>query len=336
MVLLNRNRAQRLLLATMTVLAAGCVLLSTFEQKPKRFAFNHAVHVKEEMECADCHAGAADSDEPGMPVQGQCKLCHEGIDAQKPPERQIAQLFVGGKLQAMHAAKLSDEVKFSHAKHVAAGTECGACHQAIETNEAIEPDMRLSMDDCMTCHASKKAPNDCADCHTKITKEQAPPSHAQAWKQMHGQAVRWPTGKVGDRCELCHTESTCTTCHEEQAPKSHNQFWRIRGHGVAAEMDRQSCATCHRPDTCSRCHADTIPLSHSGPWGAPRDTHCLSCHFPLSDNGCSVCHTDVQSHALATPMPTWHDPGMNCRQCHGVTQPLPHVDDGSTCTTCHR
>jgi hypothetical protein len=35
-------------------------------------------------------------------------------------------------------------------------------------------------------------------------------------------------------------------------------------------------------------------------------------------------------------MPPGHTPGMNCRQCHGLTAPLPHADNGSECARCHR
>jgi hypothetical protein len=335
--LLNKHNVHwttPVLLIAMAALGAGCVLFSSGTQE-KPLAFSHAIHSKEAVECADCHAGAADTDEPGMPVQSQCMLCHQGIDAQKPPEKQIKNLFVDGKLAAAHATKLGPEVVYSHAKHVAAGQACDACHTGIESNARIEPDMHISMDKCVECHASKGTSNECATCHKEIRKDTPPSTHAHTWTKMHGQSVRWPTGDLNDRCSLCHTESTCTTCHSETAPQNHNNFWRIKGHGIAAEMDRAGCAVCHRPDTCSRCHADTLPQSHTGSWGAPRDTHCLTCHFPLSANGCSICHTSTPSHASATPMPSWHNPGMNCRQCHGVTQPLPHVDDGSSCTMCH-
>jgi hypothetical protein len=29
-------------------------------------------------------------------------------------------------------------------------------------------------------------------------------------------------------------------------------------------------------------------------------------------------------------------PSMNCRLCHGAGVPLPHVDNGSDCNSCHR
>jgi hypothetical protein len=191
------------------------------------------------------------------------------------------------------------------------------------------------MDKCTQCHASTMTSNECGTCHREIRQDKPPQTHAHTWTKSHGQAVRFPTGEMNDRCSLCHTESTCATCHAEQAPENHNNFWRIKGHGIEAELDRAGCAVCHRPDTCVRCHSDTLPLSHTGSFGAPRDTHCVSCHFPLADNGCVICHKGTPSHALATPLPDTHNPGMNCRQCHGVTQPLPHVDDGSSCTMCH-
>jgi hypothetical protein len=140
---------------------------------------------------------------------------------------------------------------------------------------------------------------------------------------MHGQAVRAASQALADRCSLCHTESTCTTCHQESPPENHNNFWRIRGHGIAAQMDRGNCATCHRADSCDRCHAEVLPQNHGG-------------RFPLQSNGCIVCHKGTPSHALATPLPPSHNPGMNCRQCHGVDQPLPHVDNGANCTMCHQ
>ena len=141
-----------------------------------------------------------------------------------------------------------------------------------------------------------------------------------------------------NRCALCHTQSTCVTCHQDQPPQNHNNFFRNRGHGVAASMDRRNCATCHRSDFCNRCHSETKPLSHMPAWGSPVNLHCNGCHFPVATPGqsCVVCHKGTPSHNFAAPMPPGHNPAMNCRQCHGVTQPLPHSDPGIECILCHR
>lgn len=331
---MNSNRRTWIPLVLMALSGAGCVLFSGGE-KAKGLAFPHRVHVDEGLDCSDCHPGAADGDEPGMPGLPQCMLCHKELDAEKPPEKQITTLFEGNTFKAVQATHLSSEVIFPHSRHATAVGKCSTCHTDIETNDRIGKEMHISMAQCMQCHADRLVPQDCATCHREIRREVEPPSHAHNWKQMHGQVVRAETGEIADTCSLCHSESTCVACHMDVPPPNHNNFWRLHGHAVAASLDRQNCAACHRPDSCERCHQSMLPQSHSGMWGSTKDTHCMNCHFPLSSNGCIVCHKSTPSHDTATPMPSWHNPGMNCRQCHGVTQPLPHVDNGSNCIMCH-
>jgi hypothetical protein len=152
---------------------------------------------------------------------------------------------------------------------------------------------------------------------------------------MHGRVARAHSEATADRCVLCHTESTCSACHQVQAPDNHTNYWRERGHGITAMIDRENCQACHEPMSCERCHADVKPRNHVGNWGAPHDTHCLVCHQPLSQEGCVACHATAKSHLLAAPKPSDHYPGMDCRACHGLSQPLPHVDNGDDCNACH-
>jgi len=334
------NRRAWIPLALMALTGAGCMLFSG-DKHELPLAFPHRAHVGV-LQCADCHPGAADSDEPGMPSPQQCALCHNDLDANKPPEKHAATLFEGTTLKATRAVRLSGELIFSHQKHAGAESNCGACHTGIETSERIGAEMHSSMRRCMDCHAERTVANDCATCHREIRQDVKPEDHFHNWQLTHGKVVRAATGGRAmmeastTNCALCHSESTCVSCHMDVPPPSHNNFWRLHGHGVAAQMDRQNCAACHKPDSCERCHENMEPQSHTGMFGAPKDTHCLSCHFPLKSNSCAVCHKNTQSHTMATPMPSWHNPGMNCRQCHGVTQSLPHVDNGSTCTMCHK
>jgi hypothetical protein len=102
-------------------------------------------------------------------------------------------------------------------------------------------------------------------------------------------------------------------------------------------VDRENCAACHEPTSCERCHADVKPRNHVGQWGGlhSHDTHCLVCHQPLSQEGCVACHATAKSHLLAAPKPSDHYPGMDCRACHGLSQALPHVDNGDDCNACH-
>jgi hypothetical protein len=319
------------------------MILDVLAQSERPFAFSHRVHFADEgLDCVDCHSAWEDSDDPGLPLAGQCALCHAELDAASPPERRVATLFEGDRFAARHAGALPDEVSFSHRQHATRGDECLACHAAIAENDGLTsepaPELLVDMDDCLACHAADSGPPeaDCAACHAKIRGDQAPPSHGANWKDFHGTVVRARTDLRADRCSLCHEESSCASCHHSELPVSHNNHWRRRGHGLVASMDRNRCVTCHDSDSCNRCHQETRPLDHVGLWGAPKDLHCLTCHEPLRSEACSVCHATAASHDLATPLPPDHLPGMDCRACHGNGQPLPHVDNGQICTSCHR
>lgn len=340
------SRAPALVLAAGLGLAgcmiAGCILIDALVQSERPFAFSHRIHVVEEgLDCVDCHSAWEDADDPGLPLPGQCALCHAGLDAEKPPERTAAALFEGQRFKALHAGRLSDEILFSHRAHATRGDECSACHATLAENDGLArehaAELALDMERCLACHAAGAGPREaeCAACHREIRAEVPPSSHRANWKRYHGTLVRARDDSRTNQCALCHQESSCESCHHVELPESHDNFWRRRGHGLTASMDRDSCATCHDSDSCDRCHQESRPLDHRGLWGAPRDLHCLTCHEPLRSEACSVCHAATPSHALATPLPGDHLPGMNCRQCHGSGQPLPHLDNGQSCTACH-
>jgi hypothetical protein len=335
---LEKWRARALVpVALLFLTAAGCALAGLFGGGAKPFAFSHKLHVGEQsLECADCHRGADSADQPGMPALGQCKLCHTKIDADKPPERQVTLLFDGKDYLSAHASRLPGEVRFSHKQHAAGPVKCAECHQGIETNDVVDHSVAVRMDDCMKCHTARGTANQCATCHTEIGITRPPSNHDRMWQQRHGQVVRAHTAGTANQCGLCHQESACTKCHLDVPPKNHDNYFRLRGHGQYARLDRQQCAACHRSDSCDSCHRETRPITHAGAWGAPRDNHCLGCHFPLQSNNCVTCHKATPSHQQATPLPPNHNPAMNCRQCHGLTAPLPHVDKGDQCIQCHR
>ena len=179
----------------------------------------------------------------------------------------------------------------------------------------------------------------CADCHDDgRSRDTKPADHTLAWEKVHGQWIRKEGFKSDSTCLICHTESTCSSCHQREKPQNHNQFWRLRGHGLAVGLARSRCFSCHRgADFCDRCHSETRPQDHLATWGAPSNQHCLSCHFPLSSVGgqkCAVCHGGTPSHTAAPAQPAnaLHVVGANCRSCHS---PLRHPDNGMSCTTCH-
>ncbi|MCC7011239.1 MAG: hypothetical protein IT454_01645 [Planctomycetes bacterium] len=330
------SSAKTILVGILLTTLTGCVLFEAFGAREKRFAFGHRLHVVDQgLACEDCHAPNA-SGEPVVPTLAQCNLCHTDLDSKKPPERQIASLFEAGRMKTTNAIALGDEVLFTHAKHSNTQLECAACHVGMDENDDVLDAARPNMAACIQCHEQKSVARECATCHSAIREDLAPRTHDRLWLRGHGATVCAQSERTVDRCSTCHRDSDCTTCHLSQAPESHTDYWRRRAHGIEAALDRASCATCHRDDSCVRCHSESRPLSHTGSWGAPLDRHCVGCHFPVENEGCAVCHTGTPSHALATPKPPDHSSGMNCRMCHGVGQPLPHIDNGDNCNICHQ
>lgn len=316
--------------------AAGCMLLEN--TRGDAFAFSHRIHaVEQELACLSCHQEARRADAPGMPEPDHCEVCHAELDLKKPPEKQVATLFAGDDFRAVHAGRQEAEIVFSHVRHVAAGVDCDACHAEVAGSTRVDADMRLSMDVCVACHAARNVAGACATCHREVGTDWPPPSHAQNWLRAHGHVVRGGCTRTDERCSLCHSESSCIACHKVFPPENHDVHWRLRGHGIAAAIDRESCAACHTRDSCERCHAETTPQSHTGSFGAPLATHCFTCHYPLRNEGCVACHKDTPSHRLAAPKPDdpLHVRGMDCRQCHGAGVVLPHVDNGDDCNACH-
>lgn len=321
------------------VALAGCAIFNGKHSVRRSYAFSHKVHTEQELACTDCHLAAETANEPGMPAAAACKLCHAEIDAAKPPERKIETLFDGKAFRAVRHSEVGPEIVFPHLKHVQAGLECASCHAALPGNEdALElPVARMDM--CTKCHDEKKVANDCATCHPTILPTEKPSTHDALWTRRHGGVCKAGGGEnTADRCELCHKETACAACHLTTPPQNHTQQWRRVGHGISAELDRESCSTCHQPSTCQSCHSESQPRSHTANFGAPRANHCLTCHEPLQGESCAACHQGTPSHMLASPKPASHNAAMDCRQCHmlgGVLPPMPHVDNGANCNSCH-
>jgi len=327
-----------LALAGVAVAAAGgCVLLQQLGLMDRPLGFSHREHIEQGFSCADCHSTYEEGDEPQPIAPAACALCHDKLDAGKPPEEQVASRFVDGIWQPLRGGPAAADLVFSHGTHLQAGLECAQCHVDVETSESTADGLLPRMGACTDCHAQLGVGNECATCHAEIRADRPPASHDLGWDLLHGRVVRSGDDATMNDCAQCHTETSCETCHADEEPQNHTSMFRLKTHGVVAGMDRDNCAACHRTDFCERCHEETTPLSHTGAFGAPLDTHCLSCHFPLaSETSCLVCHKGTPSHDMAPPMPADHVPGMNCLQCHVPGAFPQHVDKGDNCLICHQ
>jgi hypothetical protein len=341
-----RFKALRYLPSAFTLSAVGvissCALWRAVlpSAGPEPRPFNHEAHGVRGISCADCHETAETEARAGMPSKAFCMTCHEDLDKDpgKPLEKKVA-WFLGedGEPRWSAFTRQSSEVRFSHRAHAVKKVECAACHPGIDRNTGLQPGMLQRMSSCTECHAREApAKNDCRTCHTVLDRDTPPASHARLWGKLHGACSRAGRGAAtANDCSMCHRADACVTCHQTRPPDDHNEFWRLRAHGIAAGIDRSRCATCHASDGCARCHRETAPLSHRAGWNAPRNAHCTSCHLPLQQSGgCFVCHTSTPGHDLAPAKPAWHTPAMNCRSCHAGT--MRHPDNGDNCNACHR
>src|SRR5205085_12055159 len=145
-------------------------------------------------------------------------------------------LFEGTRFRAVAQGALGDEVVYSHARHVAAGIGCEACHADVRDNEDALALPHASMDACTSCHAQRAVANACSTCHTTLRADVAPPSHKENWTLRHGGVCRGQSEAVSDRCSLCHQETSCAACHMTVMPRDHTNQWRRLGHGIAASL----------------------------------------------------------------------------------------------------
>ncbi len=322
---------------------ASCAIVRTFfpSAGPERRPFNHEAHTVRGVGCADCHETADKEAKAGMPSKEFCMNCHEDLDKDplKPIEKKVGvYLDAAGTPRWSRFTRQSEEIKFSHKAHADRKVACTACHEGIAKDTGLLPaGMLQRMDSCTACH-EKDAPakNACATCHTRLDRTTPPGNHSQLWTERHGACSREGRGEAtANDCSMCHQRDACTACHQTRPPKDHTAFWRLKGHCIAAGVDRGRCQTCHTSDSCNRCHQSTSPLSHTAGWNAPRNSHCKNCHVPSQPaTGCAVCHKGTPGHAAAPPKPAWHNASSSCRSCHSAS--LRHPDNGDSCNACHR
>lgn len=344
----NRKRTKLAALAALCVLLCACVALSGKDapEQDRGLTFDHALHVEADMACTDCH----DFESEIRPDHSICSMCHDLPEDHEIPEDEADR--EGCALchnrpdfsVSPRVARLPEENIFDHAAHIAAEVECSACHDE-ETRALPKGSLKPFCMDCHAQQADKPELNGCATCHQELSKEALPKFREgrriahdalDIWEITHGREAR-----VGEAyCNLCHeAEADCQDCHRVNAPKSHNVTWRRRTHGLEASWDRRKCAACHEEESCERCHENTKPASHRSFFGAPRNGHCVQCHFPQNQNGCATCHEDItHREAMASPHALGIYPSA-CGTCHpgGMPYRAPHpMNNTVRCIVCHR
>src|SRR5688572_13556473 len=202
-----------------------------------------------------------------------------------------------------HRPYATRDILFSHEIH--AHVECDACHfgsvqaagaPAGEASDGAAPATQAvalpSMALCFGCHDGKSAPNDCITCHIVNRRYRKPEFHDGLFPRHHRRMAE----EEDYKCELCHVERECKSCHSERRPLSHTPRFERSTHGRMATHDRRSCATCHETAFCENCHSQ-LPPDHTAIFmrggghrqaALIRGRSCLTCH--RFEDACAQCH----------------------------------------------
>lgn len=140
----------------------------SWQSKPVQpVAFNHKVHV-EGLECLDCHTGAAQGPDAGIPSVSFCMSCHQAIAVDNPEIKKLTAYADKGQeppWEPVFWFYPGAHVRFRHAPHVRNGVDCKECHGDMSQRTVAVRTKDLSMKFCLDCHKAKGVSVDCIVCH---------------------------------------------------------------------------------------------------------------------------------------------------------------------------
>lgn len=270
--------------------------------------------------CAVCH------------TRESCMTCHIGV-----PTRVIASLPAAGPGRALGAtgsrAKPSSHTRDFKERHGAEANarpmSCASCH---------------ARESCLSCHTGT-VPRVVASIPLAATGRAAgalwvraaPAGHTREFREGHGpEANARP-----ERCEACHTRSTCLECHRPDGGRQSRYHAAnfVTRHPSSAYAREANCSDCHNPaQFCQSCHqkAGLVATSRIGQKGyhdafrgfslghgqAARQSleSCAACH---AERDCTACHSAVGAGLRFSP----HGPGFDAKRML--------AKNPSVCVACH-
>lgn len=132
---------------------------------PQPIPFDHSLHMRNRMACADCHPGAADRERAGLPGRDDCMLCHQTISVESEAVRGLAAMPVGEAIEWVRVYQVPGFAFFSHRDHVPNGVGCEQCHGPVGERSVLSQELSVNMVSCMNCHAERDVSNECYLCH---------------------------------------------------------------------------------------------------------------------------------------------------------------------------
>lgn len=309
-------------------------------------SFNHGQHLKLGMDCAQCHTDidrsrrATDNNFPRGKVcdschgpqhpkprtePAKCSLCHTKVDTSGGKQRVKAGLRAPKPL-----------LKFNHALHDKAGSDCEDCHGDMSRVRLATVLQLPTEQNCLECHDGVGATDACSACHptqsggklkTRAIDDRSMPALVpkddNSWGAAHDLAFVEDHAHISKAnpslCQSCHDESFCTDCHAGviRPMRIHSGDF-INTHALDARAQTTNCQSCHRTQSfCLGCHErmgfDQEPGSafavggslsfHPDGWAGPPGMPQGHAHAAQRNmTACASCHTEdscLACHATA-------------------------------------
>ena len=151
--------------------SAGGLVVPQKHSQP--IAYNHSLHISNDMECVDCHIYVETMQRATIPNIDVCSMCHDPeapiTDPLSPEEKKlIGYIEKDEKIPWVKIHVVPDFVYFSHQRHVTLGKlDCGSCHGDMAKMEkpVTAQKIKISMERCIDCHKESQAAHDCINCH---------------------------------------------------------------------------------------------------------------------------------------------------------------------------
>ena len=365
---------------------------------PSNLDYSHRIHIEVvaasggEADCSTCHRLAADSVATLFAVEGREARAPGAVSATETMA--VPHMFVG---RAEPETCVSCHAHEAPA-HLSYSLDCAACHQTLAEATSLSVERIAAFPrppehenaDFILDHGALEAVGGsaCATCHTRDSCERChanaadlgeivglrpdsrvagllhdtpaeypePEDHDASWLWNHSKvALAQPGG-----CANCHTQRTCTSCHNEvsnaqvaamplpvpggaqgvewegEAPRVHRPDF-VTTHGAGAASAEADCLGCHVQETCTACHEGSgRPVFHQGnflemhgPEAYGNEFDCASCHN--AKVFCRACHQGVGLTSQGGIDIAFHSANPFWLLGHGVAarQGL------EGCTTCH-
>ena len=318
-------------------LAAPALILGAFlgaSNIEAQSEFPHEKHSIFFSDCTACHAGVSSGSFEGVyPEASFCTACHDGgtapvIGWTTPEDPRPSNLG------------------FEHAPHTA--FDCTNCHIRGESDDLSAITFpRPSL--CLGCHAPQAenhmaAVEECQTCHVPATESgswaTAPDGFPRPDSHRFSDFIRGHRAQAAaspDYCAICHTESSCTSCHEGQGAPAFHPMNFLADHAPEAYGRMNDCSSCHSAEAfCRTCHIN-LGINATGEAGVAyhdAESFWIQSHAPAARQdleSCVSCHQQT-----------------DCLRCHsaqmglGVNPHGPNFNGSSIsernkamCTLCH-